>query len=79
MYIHQSFEMEVKSINNIICAMFSKKPFLALGGLGKNICLYHILIPQISTTWWVSAGMYRVLSNIQNGVASLEFPLLNCG
>jgi len=46
----EGFEMEVDWANKLIGVMTTKEAYITSGGWEKNICLYHILIPQIPTT-----------------------------
>jgi len=59
--------------------MIVKETYIVLGDLGRCILFESCFDSKILTITNVSAGMYRVLSNIQDGAASLDYYLWNCG
>jgi len=74
----EGFEIENGSVNNLVNAMIAKEAYIALGGVKKKIYITHFSTSPIAISPQDSAGMYRVLSNIQDGAASLEYSLWNC-
>jgi len=59
--------------------MIVKETYIALSDLGRCVLLASCFDSKILTISNVSAGMYRVVSNIQDGAASLDYYLWNCG
>ena len=72
---------KVQSIvrNNLFSAMIAKKTFLPWVFEEQIFCWSHSWTPQVPISPLVSAGMFRVLTNIEDGAASLEFSLWDCG
>jgi len=66
-------------VQNLTTTIIEKESYIALGDVGNHIFLSHILTQPVTAIYLVSAGMYRVLSNIQEGAASFGHPLRNCG
>jgi len=66
-------------LNNLIMAMIAKENFIVLSNLATHIYRTNFSTPPVLTTSNVFTGIYRVLSNIQDGAASLEYSLWSCG
>ena len=72
-------EVEENVTDNLINALIAKKTFIALALLEQIFCWSHCWTPPVLISPLVSAGMYCFLTNIEDGAASIEYCLWNCG